>query len=248
MFTAKELNSGYRLDIKKAAEMVMEGGVVAFPFKSIFALVGKIDDPGVAEKIYEAKNRPLDKKLVAIYLPEYIDEIADFRRMSFSKEQLIGIWNDVHAVGFILPSLIDAPAHLVVTEGQQSTILSIYTEYFPLRYLLEDIRNLGGRGLVGTSANKSGQSTHWNYQELYEEFHDSVEGIVVADFCHFSEVRRKSTSVVDLTGLTPRLHREGNVPEDELRSIFNKYNLDLYKNEDVIVVQGRADSMLQKTT
>lgn len=239
IYQAEKLDSENVLHIQKVAEMIMGGEVVAYPYNGIYGLFGNIDDFKVVDKIHEAKERPRDKKLVATWLPEYIHEIADFEKMNFSEERVVEIWKNIHALGLIFPALKNAPSHLVIGEEDNSTILSIWTEYAPLRYLVEHIRKLGGRGLVGTSANKSGQATHYNYEELYQDFKYDVAGIVKADFSHLPEIRRKSTSVVDLTNKDPRLHREGNVPEAELREILEKYKLPLHIGRDVIVVRGR---------
>lgn len=239
---AEELDSENVSHTERAAEIVMDGGIVAYPYNGVFGLFGNIDNPEAVEKIHEAKARPRDKKLVATYLPEYIQEIADAKRLSFPLETINSIWREVHALGLILPASTHAPYNLVIGNEVKGTILSIWTEYAPLRYMVEHVRKLGGRGLVATSANKSGQATHWQYEELYADFRYDVEGIMKADFSSLPEVRRKSTSIVDLTNTHPRLHREGNVPEEELREILNRYNLSLVTGRDVIVVRSRGEN------
>lgn len=246
MLIAEELDSENVSHIERAAEIIMDGGIVAYPYNGVFGLFGNIDNPEAVEKIHEAKARPRDKKLIATYLPEFIQEIADAKKLNFPLDIITSIWREVHALGFILPASTHAPYNLVIGEEGQGTILSIWTEYHPLRHMVEHVRKLGGRGLVGTSANKSGQTTHWQYEELYADFRYDVEGIMKADFSNLPEVRRKSTSVIDLTNTHPRLHREGNVPEEELREILNRYNLPLVTSRDVIVVRGRGDNPTQK--
>lgn len=239
MLKAEELDSTNVSHLEKAAEVIMEGGIAALPFNGVFGLFGNIDNPRAINLILEAKARPRDKKLVATCLPEFVHELADFRRSHFSQDLLIEIWKDVHALGAILPASTTAPYSLVITEGEKATILPIWTEYQPMRYLVEHLRKLGGRALVGTSANKSGQPTHWRYDELYEDFNRDVHAIMKADFSHLPEIRRKSTSVIDFTNSKPRLHREGNVSEEELHQVLAKHGLTMHVDRDVIVVRGR---------
>lgn len=224
-----------------AARMVVNGEVIAFPFNGIFGLFGDIDDPTVAVKITNIKQRPLDKKHVITYLPEHIEEIVDVERVHISMGILKQLWKvDLHALGAILPASTNAPDHLILGEYPDASILSIYTEYPPIRNLSEHVRFLGGRGLVATSANKKGQPTHWRFEELFEDFKWDVSGIVYGDFSGLPEIRRKSTSILDFTNTIPRLHREGNVPEDELREALRKHGLpELYIGRDVITVRSR---------
>ncbi len=237
---AEKLDYTKPSDMEKAAGMVVNGEVIAFPFNGIFGLFGDIDNPTVAAKIANAKERPLDKKHVVTYLPEYIEEIADVTRMHISKDILRQLWKvDLHALGAILPASTHAPHHLISGEDPNASILSIWTEYPPIRRLSEEVRHLGGRGLVATSANKKGLPTHWCFDELYEDFKREVSGIGYGDFSDLPEIRRKSTSILDFTNTIPRLHREGNVPEEELREALNRHNLILLIGRDVIEVRGK---------
>ena len=49
--------------IDEAVEILKSGGLVAFPTDTVFGLACVSDDEVAKEKIYEAKNRPSNKKL-----------------------------------------------------------------------------------------------------------------------------------------------------------------------------------------
>lgn len=228
--------------LRRTAEIIHEGGIVAFPFNGIFGLFGDIDRIEVTELIHEAKDRPHDKKLIQVCLPEYINELADFSRTPFEEEQVIRLWKNVHALGLILHAGTTAPFHLVIKEDgpETATVLPIWTEYDPLRYMIEHFRRLGGRALVGTSANKAGEPTHWRFEELKVDFSDSVHALIESDFSHLPEIRRRSTTIIDLTGEVPRLHREGNVLESEISDVLAKNGFPpLHVERDVITVRPR---------
>lgn len=234
------LSSGDKSHLRKVAEIIKKGDIVAFPFNGVFGLFGDIDCIKAEELILDAKNRPADKKLIQVCLPEYVKEIADFSRINFREEQVVKLWRDVHALGIILPAATTAPYHLVIRENSYATVLPIWTEYPPLRYMLEHFRKLGGRALVGTSANRMGQPTNWRFNELKEDFHFSVYALVEDDFSHLPEIRRRSTSVLDLTRENPRLHREGNVTEEEIKVALEKHGFPpLCIGRDVITVRPR---------
>jgi L-threonylcarbamoyladenylate synthase len=232
------LAGGVGSEISQAARIVRSGGIIAFPFNGVFGLFGDCDLPKATDLIIEAKNRPQDKKLILVSPPEFAHEFADLSHLKHRRAALLHVWAKVHALGVILPAAESAPHHLV---SEAQTVLVIWTEYPPLRALITEVRKLGGRGLVGTSANKAGQPTHWRYADLCDEFDGNVHALVHGDFTHLPDVRRRSTTVVDFTNVHPRLHREGNVPELELRPVLEEHGFhDLFLGRDVIAVRGRS--------
>ena len=51
-------------NIAKAAEIIKNGGLVAFPTETVYGLGGDATDPGAAHKIYAAKGRPSNNPLI----------------------------------------------------------------------------------------------------------------------------------------------------------------------------------------
>ncbi len=236
---AKKLLSTDKNDLIKAATIIKNGGIVAFPFNGIYGLFGDINNKHAAEKIYRAKNRPKDKKLIMVIAPEFIKEYAQLDHLSVPHDDLITFWKNIHALGVILPSGDALP----ITLDNGGTILTIWTEYEPLRFTLEEFRKLGGSAFIGTSANKSGQPTHFESVTLWSDFAYDVDAIIEADFNHLDDSRKKSTTVVDMTTKKPRLHRIGNVSKEELELLMSKYNIPpLTDDEPLIIVQGKTKS------
>lgn len=236
---AKLLDANDPKHIKEVVDIIQSGGVVAFPFNGIYGLFGNADNIQAAEKIAKAKNRPKDKSLILVSAPEYLHEHVQMQKIEHHPKKLINLWKDVHALGIILPAAATAPYHLVV-RGEIDTILNIWTEYKPMRMLIEQFRKRGGRALVGTSANKNGQPTHYSIDTLWEDFGEELDAVVVADFRHLRKIRRKSTTVIDLTEKQPRLHRLGNLTEKELREAISRHDFPkLTKQRDLILVRGR---------
>ncbi len=227
--------------LKEVAGIIKNGGIVAFPFNGIFGLFGDVDNLKAANKILKAKNRPKDKNLIIVFEPERLPEFINIPKVKYSKTKIIKLWKEIHALGIILPANETAPKNLVIKSGGLTTILPIWTEYKPLRTLLKYFQNIGGRAFVGTSANKSGQPTHFKVDSLISDFEKDVDAIVTDSFDHLNPTRLKSTTVIDLTNGSPRLHRLGNVEELELEILLKKHGLpQIIKQRDIIVVQGRS--------
>jgi L-threonylcarbamoyladenylate synthase len=70
---------------------------------------------------------------------------------------------------------------------------------------------------VGTSANLSGQPSPLTADEVYSQFGDKVDFIIDGGRCSGG----KESTIVDVTGETPVILREGAIPGDELRRIYH---------------------------
>lgn len=214
---AEELRAYSEDHLKKTAEVIAQGGITVVAFNGVYGIFGDADNPLATEKIHEAKDRPIDKKLILVSDPNHLDEHVDFSMCSYSLDQIANLQRSLHALGIILPASNKAPKNLVVND----TVLSIWTEYYPIQRILNHFRGLGGRALVGTSANKSGQSTHHNENDVWQDFRKDVDLVVLDNFGHLPSLRRRSTSVIDLSTNAPILHRDGNTTVQEIQTALS---------------------------
>jgi len=211
----------------QAAEALAAGEIVVLPFNGIFVLVGDADDPAVSEKIAIVKQRPLSKGAALVCPPEFLAEhvAVDAPRTSFTLPQVQALYQAVHAIGVILQAARPgAPQHLV----QAGTVLNVWTEQrpaSPLRDLVLELRRREHRALAGTSANLSGRPTITDPAEVASVFGGRVPLILLDTFEAVPPRRRRSASMVDLTGPVPRLVREGSVAAAELRAELNRLEL-----------------------
>lgn len=218
MLTASVLSVHQERDLIHAAEILVAGGVVALPFNGIWALFGDLQRPDVYDRIMTAKQRPADRRLAQVCLPENVAELVDFSRTSFAESNVHRLWRAVHGLGLILPAQPGVDAYLATVQPADGSVLLVWTEYAPLRRVLTHFRQFGGRALFGTSSNRSGLSTHITLREVWVDFSDQVDAVVADDFSYLPAHRRQSTSIVDLKGPRPTLRRRGSVSEPELQT------------------------------
>lgn len=65
-------------NIKRAAELIRSGGLVAVPTETVYGLAGNALDPAAVERIYEVKGRPAAKPLsLMVPGPEAIDALCE---------------------------------------------------------------------------------------------------------------------------------------------------------------------------
>jgi tRNA A37 threonylcarbamoyladenosine synthetase subunit TsaC/SUA5/YrdC len=238
MYITKYLNITNPMHIEQATELINQGEIIVAGFNGLFGIFGDANRLDVANKIFMVKNRPQDKNLILVCPPEFLHEHVNLEAIpfqSYSIEKIKRLYQEAFAIGLILPAAIPgAPAHLV----KNGTILNIWTEYLPhqpIRQLINRLRARGKRALVGTSANRCGEPTCTDALTACRTFQGSVAAVLSDSFEHLAPERRRSTSVVDLTGKHPRLHREGSVPEIELQKHLSSLGFgELIVGKDVI--------------
>ena len=213
--SAQVLSALQPADLVIAAEILADGGVAALPFNGMFALFGDIDQPRVHARIMAAKNRPTDKRLAMVTLPEHAHELVTF---TYPEYKVLALWQDLHGLGIILPSTQRASEAQQEVQHTDGTTLLVWTEYPPLRRILEHFRAFGGQALFGTSANKSGLQTYTTTREVFRDFFTEVDVIVADEFSTLPAQRRQSMTILDLTSQQPHLHRPGSVRVSELHS------------------------------
>ncbi len=222
----------------RAVDALVRGEIIVTAFNGIFVLVGDADEPTVAEKVAAAKERPHARGVALVCPPEFLAEHvaldAPVLQATYPFARIEALYRAVHAVGVILPAALPgAPPHVV----QDGTVLNVWTEerpVSPLRQLVLELRARGHRALSGTSANRAGERTITDPARVADVFAGRIPLMLLDEVDHVPPERRRSASIVDLTGPTPRLVREGSVPAEELRAAMRRLELgDLAIAEDL---------------
>ncbi|HAR92231.1 MAG TPA: threonylcarbamoyl-AMP synthase, partial [Eubacterium sp.] len=76
--------------IEKAADIIKNGGLVAFPTETVYGLGANALDADASKKIYEAKGRPSDNPLIAHIasldaLDEIVEDVSDVAKKLIDK-------------------------------------------------------------------------------------------------------------------------------------------------------------------
>jgi len=155
-------------DIKKALEVLKNGGVILYPTDTIWGLGCDSTNPGAVKRIYEIKKREDSKSMLVLMenpalLERYIDEVPEVAW------DLVEITTTPLTV--IYPGAKNLAANLIAGDG--SIGIRFTKEEFTSR-LLQRFR----RPLVSTSANISGEKAPAFFDEISEELKEQVDYIV----------------------------------------------------------------------
>ena len=155
-------------DIKKALEVLKNGGVILYPTDTIWGIGCDATNQEAVQRIYKIKKREDSKSMLVLMenpalLDRYVDDVPDVAW------DLIEITTTPLTV--IYPNAKNMAQNLIAQDG---TIGIRFTKEEFSRSLLQSFR----RPLVSTSANVSGEKSPAFFDEISEEIKSQVDYIV----------------------------------------------------------------------
>lgn len=163
-------------DIKKALEVLKNGGVILYPTDTIWGIGCDAANPEAVKRIYQIKKREDSKSMLVLMenpalLDRYVDDVPEVAW------DLVEITTTPLTV--IYPNAKNLAPNLIAKDG--SIGIRFTKEEFTTQ-LLKRFR----RPLVSTSANISGEKQAAFFEEISEEIKNQVDYIV--------EYRQEDTS------------------------------------------------------
>ena len=190
-------------DMDKLIDLLLGGGIIAFPTDTVFGLACKMDEEAMA-KVYAAKGRDFGKplpmmcaSLKMIKEVAYVDEAAQKIIEHFMPGALTIVFRKRETV----------PSY--VTQGLDTIGIRVPDDDF----ILELISRLN-TPLMVTSANVSGSGSLLSYKDVLRQ----MDGIIDAIVCEDARGQQASTIVDVSAGL--KLLREGPIPFGAIEEVI----------------------------
>ncbi len=196
-------------NVARAAHVIKQGGLVAFPTETVYGLGGNALDPMAVARIFAAKQRPdFDPLITHIAELAMLDRIADVHddRVLQAAEQF---WPG--ALTLIVPKRAGIPD--LVTSGLPT--MAVRMPDHPVALAL--IR-LSTGAVAAPSANPFGYLSPTCAEHVRSQLGDRVDLILDGGTC---PVGVEST-VLDLSGRIPLVLRPGGIPVEALREAFGQ--------------------------
>ena len=203
--------------LQKAIKILDNGGLVGIPTETVYGLAADAENQEAVESIYKAKNRPSNHPLIvhlanAKAIPRWV---SDFNEDA--KKLTDAFWPGPLTI-ILKKSDI---AKDFVTGGQDTVALRCPSHTIAHR-LLEIFDRGQGKGLAAPSANSFGRISPSTAQHVRDDLGEKPEGkvdlIIDGGPC---EAGIEST-ILDLSGDTPRILREGAIDSDQISSVIGK--------------------------
>ena len=202
-------------EIARAAAILREGGLVAFPTETVYGLGADASNPDAVAKIFAAKGRPQDHPLI-VHLAgvEWLSQWA--REIPPAAHQLAAVfWPG--PLTLILKRARGVPD--CVTGGQDTVGLRIPGHPVALELLQAFAGEKGGRrfsGVAAPSANKFGRISPTSAEHVRAELGTSVDAVLDGGEC---EVGIEST-IVDLSRGRAVLLRPGQITPARIAAVL----------------------------
>jgi tRNA threonylcarbamoyl adenosine modification protein (Sua5/YciO/YrdC/YwlC family) len=182
--------------LKQAVALLNQGGVLAVPTDSSYALVCHMDDKTAADHL--RKVRGVDDKHHLTLLCRDLSELANYAKVDNTQFRLLKQATP-GAFTFILEATKEVPRR--VSHPQRKTIgLRV-----PQHAVLQELLALHGEPLLATTLIPPGESDPLNDpEEIRDRYEKLIAGIIDAGACSL-----EPTTVVDCTGDHIEVVRQG---------------------------------------
>jgi L-threonylcarbamoyladenylate synthase len=193
--------------IRQAAAVIRGGGVVCFPTRCLYGLGADAFNAAAVERVFDIKQRPAELPLlVLINSPAQMDGLArSIPRVAHVLMQRF--WPG--RLTLVLEAEASLPERLTAGTGKIGIRLAAHTV---ARALVEAV----GNPITGTSANISGGTGCRQISELDPKIRRQVD--IVLDGGPLKG--GVGSTVVDVTGESPVLIREGEVSKPEIMAVI----------------------------
>jgi L-threonylcarbamoyladenylate synthase len=201
--------------IKKAAQALIDGHLVAFPTETVYGLGADATNKKAVSRIYSVKDRPSDHPLI-VHIAS-INGLADWATQvpEYAIALARAFWPG--PMSLILPKT--KLAQDFITGGQKNVGLRVPSHPIALE-LLKQFELAGGRGIAAPSANKFGAVSPTTADAVQDEigaFLSSCDLILDGDQ---STVGIEST-IIDCTRAIPQILRPGAVTTKMVEELIN---------------------------
>ena len=191
-------------EIQKAADILKNGGLIAFPTETVFGLGVIFDRKEAHQKLLEVKRHRDDKPFTLMCAD--LDDIAKYAMTNDKISRLIQTFMP-GPLTLILPGKKELPTWVCSKSGMVGIRISSLE-------LVRNLIRLVGKPLLVPSANRSNQTPTLTQDETLSLFQGEIDAVIAGK----AESHRPST-IVEIND-TINLVREGEIPFDKILKVY----------------------------
>lgn len=182
--------------LTQAGQFLAEGGLVAVPTDSSYAVVARLDDKSAADAL--RRLRGLDERHHLTLLCRDLAEISHFARVDNRQYRFLKLATP-GSYTFILEATKEVPRR--VSHPSRKTIgIRVPDHRITLAFI-----EAAGTPLVSTTLIPQGEEHPLNdAQEIFQRYGNQLAAVIDGGACSL-----ESTTVIDLTGSSPEVLRRG---------------------------------------
>lgn len=197
----------------RAGDILLGGGLVAFPTETVYGLGGNALDAEASRKIYAAKGRPSDNPLIV--------HIADIDALSEIVKEVPQAAKD------LADAFWPGPMTIILNKNDKVPMsttggLSTVAIRFPDNAIADAMILAGGGYIAAPSANTSGRPSPTTAKHVKDDLDGKIDMIIDGGPVGIGV----ESTIVDLTEDIPMVLRPGYINMDMLRGVLGEVRLD----------------------
>ena len=196
-------------DIAEAAEIIQQGGLVAFPTETVYGLGADALNADAVAKVYEAKGRPSDNPMIV-----HIARASDIGQLTpMLSEDIVSLIDNFWPgpLTMVLKKKAGVPDR--TTGGLDTVAVRMPDSEAALELIRE-----ADCPIAAPSANISGRPSPTRASDVIADMDGRIDAVIEGDDCR---VGIEST-VLDMTGDTPVILRPGIITAEDIEAVLKK--------------------------
>jgi L-threonylcarbamoyladenylate synthase len=204
-----ETDDGLKAGVKRAAEVIMSGGMVAFPTESFYGLAVNGTDEEAIRRLFVVKKRQSDSPiLILIPTVGVLDQFA-VHIPEVARRLIEEFWPG--GLTIVFEARPNLPSLLTAGTGRIGVRLSSHP-------VAAALAKAAGVPITGTSANISGRPPCKSAIEVFRSLGEGVDLILDGGETEGA----MGSTILDATMNPPRILREGIVDREQLQQVLGK--------------------------
>lgn len=200
-------------ELEEAAQIIRNGGLVAFPTETVYGLGANALDEHAAKKIYEAKGRPSDNPLIA-----HVSSLQELKPLVKEIPENAKKLMDVFWPG---PMTMIFPKSELVPYGTTGGLDTVAVR-MPSDPVARALIRLSGVPIAAPSANTSGRPSPTTARHVWQDMEGKIEMILDGGPVGIG----LESTIVDVTGPVPTVLRPGAVTLEMLKEVLGDVKMD----------------------
>ena len=219
--------------LKKAAAIINNGGLVAFPTETVYGLGADGLNESAVKKIYVAKGRPSDNPLIL-----HISEAEELENLVLeitpvAKKLIENFWPGPMTIVLKKKSVVSD----TVSGGLDTVAVRL-----PKNEIARSLIKAAGTPIAAPSANSSGRPSPTKAHHVAEDLDEKIEMIIDGGSC---EVGLEST-VIDATGDEAVILRPGGITFEDVSALGLEVSYDKHLVDKTTVEKPKSPGMKYK--
>jgi len=198
--------------VQRAAQVLADGGLLAFPTETVYGLGARADDDAAAAKIFAAKGRPADHPLIV-----HVSDVAAAQAFAATWPPAAQVLVQHFWPGPMTLIVPRRPGMATAAAGGHPSIGLRCPDHPAALDLLARARALGVLGVAGPSANRFGRVSPTTAAHVVDEFGPDL-AVLDGGACR----EGIESTIIDCTRAHPALLRPGTTPRSAIEALLGQ--------------------------